>query len=42
MDSDCSPDGLVFLVLVLIFPGGNVWGHSYYQVLRELMGQHYL
>jgi hypothetical protein len=42
MDGDCSPDGLVFLVLVLIFPGGNVWGHSYYQVLRELMGQQYL
>jgi hypothetical protein len=42
MDGDCSPDGLVFLVLVLIFPGVNVWGHSYYQVLRELMGQQYL
>jgi hypothetical protein len=32
----------VFLVLVLIFPGGNVWGHSYYQVLWEPMGQQYL
>ncbi len=42
MDGDSSHDGLVFLVLVLIFPGGNVWGHSYYQVLRGLMGQQYL